>query len=182
MKQPIVKDLINRTHSVISELEHFQTLETEVLNWKASPDTWSILECIEHLIYYSDFYLPEFQKRLKGARKFQPDTPFKSSWLGDYFAKMMLPDEKGKKISTFKSMNPNGKALSRDRIDYFLDQQRTTLNILKQADEADLRKTKSSITLASWLKLRLGDALRVVIYHNERHILQAKRCEESFVK
>lgn len=45
--------------------------------------------------------------------------------------------------------------------------------ILSDLREKDLQKTKTSISISSWVKLQLGDTLRVVIYHQERHLKQA---------
>jgi hypothetical protein len=33
---------------------------------------------------------------------------------------------------------------------------------------------KTSISISSFIKLRLGDTLRLVVYHNWRHLIQAK--------
>jgi hypothetical protein len=47
------------------------------------------------------------------------------------------------------------------------------LSLLEQAKSVNLQKIKASITLSKFIKLRLGDVFRVVIYHNERHLEQA---------
>ncbi len=170
MNQPLLTDLENRTRTIISKLEEFNSLPEELLGQKENPETWSVLECIEHLKYYSDYYIPEIRKTLSKATPYR--APFRTGWLGNYFAKMMKPGTK--KISTFKSMNPNGKILTREVISEFLAQQQEMCELLARADSADLTANRASVSIAPWLRLRLGDILRVVIYHNERHILQAE--------
>ncbi len=49
------------------------------------------------------------------------------------------------------------------------------LDVLDMSKKVNLTKTKTGISISKWLKLRLGDTFRVVIYHNQRHILQAKK-------
>ena len=52
-------------------------------------------------------------------------------------------------------------------------QQERMISLLRMARVADLTRTKTAISLTKLLKLRLGDTFRFVIYHVERHILQA---------
>ena len=62
-------------------------------------------------------------------------------------------------------------------IDKFLEQQHQLLEILKIAKTKDLNKIKTAISISKWIKLKLGDTLRVVIYHNKRHIAQANKLQ-----
>ena len=103
--EKLIDDLIQQTQSNLNMAEGFKQLNETVLNHKTSPKSWSVLECIEHLNRYGDFYLPEIQRRINASN--HPNTKtFKSSWLGNYFAESMLPKEKLNKMKTFKSMDP----------------------------------------------------------------------------
>lgn len=155
------------------EVEAIQSFSDEFLNWKENPTQWSILECIEHLNRYGDFYLPELENRIKSA-KYPASTTFKSGWLGGYFAKSMLPKENLNKMKTFRSMNPLNSKLNRSVLDHFIVQQDRLLLLLEQAKEVNLNKTKTSLSISKWIKLKLGDGLKIVIFHNVRHVVQAK--------
>ena len=171
----LLNDLKDRIKLIISELTNFTSLSESKLNQRRTPKSWSILECIEHLNLYGDFYIPEIEKRIAGSRHpFMKE--FNSSWLGNYFAVSMLPGTTGKlnKMKTFNEMNPLGKKLDASGLSRFLDQQHQLLRLLEMAGKVDLSKTKTSISIRKWIKLRLGDTLRVVIYHNQRHMVQAK--------
>lgn len=174
----LIEDLIERTKSNINRVEVLNVLNDEQLNWKPSAEKWSVLECIEHLNRYAEFYNPEIAQRLKQAKSSKTGR-FKSSWLGEYFAESMKPKEKLNKMKTFTAMNPNQAQLNRSIIDRFLNYQRELLELLSQSRSLDLQRTKTSISISKIIKLRLGDTYRVVIYHNERHILQAKRVLNS---
>src|SRR5690606_11451479 len=123
----------------------------------------------EHLNFYGDFYLPEIERRINSGRH-PSDPQFKAGFLGNYFAKMMLSDEKMKPMKTLNSTNPNGSKLGKATIEKFISQQKKMLALLDAARRVSLNKTKASISIAPILKLKLGDTFRVVIYHNERHI------------
>lgn len=144
------------------------------LQFKLNKDSWSILECLEHLNLYSDFYVPEIKKRIESS-KLKKGKHFKSGYLGNKFALDMLPKENMKTMNTFKSKNPiNSKLDSEKIILKFINQQEEMLSLLEIAKGKNLSKIKTSITLP-FLKFRLGDTFRFVIYHNERHIVQAQK-------
>lgn len=170
----LIEDLKSRTIQVKEALNDFRELSLDELNHRNTPSSWSILECLEHLNLYGDFYLPEIESRISNAPK-STNEQFKSGWLGNYFAISMLPQENGKvnKMKTFKSMNPIHKQLTTNVIDRFAAQQDKLLELLEKAKEVDLTKVRTSISISKWIKLRLGDTFRVVIYHNQRHLLQA---------
>lgn len=170
----LVQDLKSRTEEVIAEAKKFQSLENEQLNWKASPEKWSILECYEHLNRYADFYTNEIANKINTGKK-ATNGIFKSGWLGEYFAKSMLPKEKLNTMKTFSNMNPVGSQLKKNVLDKFIGHQEKMLLLLDQAEAINLSKTKTGITISNWIKLRLGDTFRVVIYHNQRHTVQAQK-------
>lgn len=146
----------------------------KVLNPRPATGSWSALECMEHLNRYGNFYLPEIQRRI--AQSPHPaSAQFKSGWLGNYFAKSLLPKEKLNKMKTFSNMDPMGSELGREVLHTFIAQQEQTLALLQEAKNVDLSKTRTAISISSWIKLRLGDTFRVLIYHNQRHVVQAER-------
>ncbi len=170
----LLNDLEIRTKQVIEQGVKFQNLPIEILNKKMNEDSWSVLECLEHLNLYGRFYLPEIENRIASSNK--PTTKyFRSGILGNYFANSMKPKAKLNKMKTFKSMNPLGSSLGIEVIELFLNQQQIMLRLLESAKHIDLTKVKTSISISNYIKLRLGDTFRVVIYHNERHMVQANK-------
>lgn len=171
----LIADLIDRTKENLNSAEGIKQLSFEKLNWKMNAESWSALECFAHLNLYGDFYLPEIETRIYSAKYAKAVPLFKSGLLGNYFAKAMLPKEKLNKMSTFKDKNPVGSNLTRSVLDKFIAQQKLMLELLDQARNIDLNRTKTSISISKFIKLKLGDTFRVVIYHNQRHIVQAKK-------
>lgn len=175
----LIKELIAITIENRTVVTAFKTQPTDILNHKASPESWSILECIEHLNRYGNFYIPEIRSRLEKST-FTASKTFQPGLLGNYFAKSMLPKEQLNKMKTFESMNPSHCTLDSSVLDLFIKQQDELLALLKRAESADLTKIKTAISISKWIKIRLGDTFRVVIYHNVRHIAQAKRILDLF--
>lgn len=176
--QLLLDELAKITRENLNYVQHLKTLSFEKLNARLSQDSWSALECIEHLNRYGDFYVPEIKNRIFASRS-KSETDFKSGLLGNYFAQMMLPNDKLKKMKTFKSMNPIYSKIDQKVIDVFIAQQNQLLELLKAAQNISLNKTKTAISISKLIKLKLGDTFRFVIYHNQRHILQAKKVIET---
>jgi hypothetical protein len=170
----LINELNQITQQNMNAAQRFRQLTDEELNRREHTGSWSILECIEHLNRYGDFYLPEIKSRIENT-KHQKSETFNSGLLGDYFAKSMLPKEKLNKMNTFKSMNPIGSSLTRSVLDKFIHQQEQLLHLLSQAKQTNLTKVKTSVSISKWIRLRLGDTFRVLIYHNLRHIVQARK-------
>ncbi len=170
----LLNELTNLTKQHLSFIQQLEALPDQVLTQKAHETSWSALECIEHLNRYGHFYLPEISKRVAETRT-EAAPVFKSGWLGNYFANSMLPKEKLNKMKTFAAMNPLNSNVDRTVIDTFILQLQTMLDLLQQCRNVNLNTIKTSISISSFIKLKLGDTLRVVIYHNERHVKQIER-------
>ncbi|WP_196890258.1 DinB family protein [Aureivirga sp. CE67] len=172
--EDLLKELETYTKQNIETAEKLKQLDLDTLQKRANPSTWNALECFEHLNMYGVFYNPEIKNRIENAKHSFVDE-FKSGMIGNYFAKSMLPNEKQSKMKTYLDKDPKYKELDKNTISVFIKQQEEMLKILKSCRKVNLTKTKTAISISTVLKLRLGDTLRVVIYHNIRHIEQAKR-------
>lgn len=177
--------MIFNTNQLIDELKKYTEhhiafsrsileLTEETLQFKNNAKSWSVLECLEHLNRYSDFYNPEITKRIHNSDTIF-NAEFKSGFLGNKFALDMLPKKGMKTMNTFKSKNPINSNLNKQEvISKFIRQEEELLAILDLAKSKNLTEIKTAITLPL-LKFRLGDTFRFVIYHNERHIIQAQK-------
>ncbi len=152
----------------------FQNLTEEKLLQPAANGGWSIAQCLDHLNRYGDYYLPEIAKKLSAAKGKNPGT-FKGSWLGSYFTNMMEPATGKKKIKAFKAYIPPPQLDAYAVVATFINQQEQMLSFLEQSRHADLDGLKIPVSIARWIRLKLGDVFQFVIAHNERHVQQAIR-------
>lgn len=171
LSEILILDLIETTRQNLNFAKLLQQKSETELNWKDNPESWSTLECLEHLNLYGSFYITAIEKTILNSKN-KNEIEFKSGILGNYFAKVMLPKEKLNKIKTFKSKNPLNSNLNRNVIDVFINQQIKTIDLLNNAKTVSLNKNKTEITLTKYIKFKLGDTFRFVINHNIRHIKQ----------
>lgn len=169
--ETLISELIETTRQNLNFVETLKTKSTNQLNWKETPESWSILECLEHLNLYGDFYLSEIEKAINNAKS-NNEPIFKSGIIGNYFAESMLPKEKLNKMKTLKDKNPLNSHLDSKTIDRFINQQVKMLDLLNKTRAVSLNKEKIPITLTKLIKLKMGDTFRFVINHNIRHIKQ----------
>lgn len=152
----------------------FQNLPENALLKPAANGGWSIAQCLDHLNRYGDYYLPEITKKLSAPAGKNPDT-FRGSWLGNYFTNMMEPATGKKKVKAFKAYIPPPQPDAYAVVATFINQQEQMLSLLDKARHADLDGLKVPVSIAKWIRLKLGDVFQFVIAHNERHVQQAIR-------
>jgi len=175
----LIDDLLQRIENCTRTVKDFEILPINRLQFK-NGERWSVLECLEHLNLYGDFYLVEIEKQIITNPRRDISTTFKSGILGNYFANLMaVKDGKITRMKSPKDKNPSNSNLSITTINRFLKQQERLGSLLNQCRGLDLTKTKAAISLTNLIKLRLGDTLRFFCYHIERHVFQAERALEE---
>ncbi len=174
--EKLVQTLIEQTRKIINQAEKLKSLDAPTLSWKADPTSWSMLECLEHLNLYGDFYLPQIEEKIRHSNT-KHESEFKNGMLGAYFAKSMLPKEKLNKMKTFKDKNPLNAKLDKAVIDRFINQQIKLLDLLTQSKNVSLNKVKIETSVASFIKLKLGDTFHFYINHMIRHLKQIERVQ-----
>ncbi len=174
----LINDLLARVGKAADTVSNFRKLSKEEMNARKTASDWSLLECIEHLNIYGNFYLAEIESRLLANKRMPASADFKSGIIGNYFANLVqVKKGKLKKMKTPGVMDPLHTELSITTIERFLKQLDMLRSLLEQAKQTDLVKVKTSISLTKLIRLRLGDTFRFLVYHIERHVLQAQRTQ-----
>lgn len=176
-------DLINELKQItLTNIElikkKFSHLNDQQKNWRKDRESWSINDVFAHLNEYARYYHPTFSSRIEKTRHNEPRDIFISSPLGrSAWKSMKLGNAKNikRKFKAPKNYNPtnNESLVSGKDIERFVEGQEELLTIIDNAAKVNLRKVKVPISISKIVRLRLGDALLFVIYHNERHMQQA---------
>lgn len=152
----------------------FQNTDETHLNAPSSTGGWSITECLWHLNSYGNYYLPLIEKSLGSAEALKATGTFKSGRLGNYFTNMMKPGSGGK-MKTFKNHVPPKGLVAHEVVAEFIRQQELLLQLIRSSANKDLNRIKIPISIARFIRLKLGDVIQFIVAHDERHIQQAKR-------
>lgn len=167
LQSTLLQSLNDLLQGQIEKLNKLKSLDEKALTQPIAPGKWSIAENLEHLLRYGDFYLPEVRQRIRNGRNKTKDS-YKSGLLGIYFVESMKPGKKP--MSTFKNMNPAlSGSVRANAVDSLEAQLNQWVQIIEELKDFDIQKIKTGISISSFIKLRLGDTLGVVIWHQERH-------------
>ena len=176
----LITKLQQQTETLLNKaVQEWQMIAPEKFSQQPAEGSWSAKQCIAHLNMYGDYYLPAIEAAILKAKQ-QKSTAaerFTPGWLGNYFTNMMLqgtnekPAKKMKAMKNYISLNDeDGDKV----IATFIDQQETLLQLLEYAKNIDLNNAKVAISIAKFIKLKLGDVYMFLIAHNYRHVLQAE--------
>ena len=159
----------------------FGTLTGPQLNWKSSQKTWSVAQCLEHLITINSLYFPVFEKMRSGGVSntfWEKHSPL-SGFFGRYLIKASGP-ENPKKMKTSKKAYPSASEIGSDIVVRFQEHNKELAgHIGAISHDVDL-KTIITSPLAGFVTYSLDDCLTILVVHERRHLLQAKRVMESF--
>ncbi|HRI21985.1 MAG TPA: DinB family protein, partial [Panacibacter sp.] len=177
----LLEKLQQQTETLLNKaIREWQMIPPPKFSQQPDGNSWSAKQCIVHLNIYGDYYLPAIEGAILKAKnkKSVSAKEFKPGLFGNYFTHIMLPDIDGKPAKKMKAMKGYISSNNEDSdkvIATFIDQQEKLLQLLEDAKSINLNNTKVAISIAKFLKIKLGDVFMFLIAHNYRHVLQAER-------
>lgn len=157
----------------------FGGLASEQLNWKPSEKSWSVAQCLEHIILTNREFDPEFKKLASGTRKnsfWENVSPF-SGWGGRFLIRAVSEDSKKAKAPSKRIVPPS--VISGDIVKQFVDHIDDVNKQVESVAGADREKTILTSPFLVVFTYKLDDAFTVLVEHTKRHIRQAKRVTEA---
>ena len=161
----------------------FRPQSNAQFRWKPDPDRWSVLECLQHLNLAERFYIRNIQHKVDtlGLVQANPvDQTLESDWVGkamlyaiDPAMNIKLPAPGMTRPRRPDELNPT------EVLNQFVELQSTLHDLLDKAVYLDWNQEKVMTMFGNWLKIRLGDALQMLVAHTERHMNQAMRVREE---
>lgn len=142
--------------------------------WRPAPDRWGVADCCEHLLTVNALYLPRLGAALDAAPPPDPAldaAPWRPTWFGRWF--VGAAGEGGRPIRAFAVFRPPPPAP--DAPERLLAQQDALRALLDRAAGRDLRAPRVASPLSRLIVLRAGEALEMLVAHQERHLAQARR-------
>jgi hypothetical protein len=176
-RQGLITELLDRTELIKAGTQPFLRLTIEQLAFIPAPGEWSIVDIFGHLNLANDIYIRNILSRVTLAPD-QPSDRYRSSWLGDWCYEKIVPRPDGSvlKMKTVKAVTPTKVEGDCKKVLYSFQRKCDALDdILRHAATKDLRRIRIPFHFIPFLHFGLGDTLRTVIAHNERHLLQAQR-------
>jgi hypothetical protein len=176
-KNQLLQELIVEAEKVTQESQTiFGNLKVEQLNWKPEPNQWSIAQCFDHVRTANASYFPIFEQIISGKKKstIWERMPLLPRFWGKMLIKSISPQSQPK-LKAPKMFHPSNSNIDANIIVSFIEQQNQVTNYMKVSQDLDLHNIIISSPVASFITYSLLDAFTVIVKHEHRHFLQAKR-------
>jgi len=163
----------------------FSDISLEQLNWKPFPQSWSIAQCLDHLIMSHTSYFHNLEKITEGNYKmnfWERWSPFTS--LSGRLLKQQLQEQPKKKFKAPKKIQPSASEMKMEIVECYYKSLDNFLEYISNCKKIDIDKTIITSPTLSMVTYSLRDAFQFLIQHEHRHINQAIRVKtnEDFPK
>jgi hypothetical protein len=158
----------------------FGNLNGEQLNWKPTPESWSIGQCLDHLIKTNLPYIPTIEavKTSSWRPTLWQRMPVLPRMMGKLVAGAVSP-QAARKLKSPGKFQPASSNVGADVVKTFLNTQRNLLDIMRSTASLDLTGIIISSPVASFVIYSLLDGYRIISNHEQRHLAQAQRVLNS---
>lgn len=176
MKNAYLSDVLLTLDRMTSEYEkEIDPLTSEQLNWKPNPNSWSVGQCVEHVIITNELYFSIFKKLLNGEKQFNfwEKVPFLPSFFGNFLIKTTQPII-NKKNKTLKVFEPSKSEIPDDILNSFFENQKILIDFVKRSDLVDHENTIVTSPATKVITYSLHDVCIILSGHEERHLNQAR--------
>lgn len=171
------KELISRIDTLTEDVQRsFGGLSAGQLNWKPDGETWSVGQCIDHLITSNNVYFEKIAPVVEGTHR--PNVwariPLWSSIVG-YMLRKAVDPESAKKTKTFTVFEPRQSDIPETVVRDFRENQERLKKLIVDTDGLDRSSVVISSPVSERVPVRLSDAFEVLALHERRHFDQAVR-------
>jgi hypothetical protein len=179
--EDLLQHLRTDVERIRAAAQFFKETDKNKMIYTPNTDKWSVVQILEHLNAYGRFYLPAIQKAMT-EKPTDKSAWFQSGFWGDYFTKSVKPVNVYEVKSRLKAMKGYtfANSLNVDTVlNEFIQQQEELQRLIGMAQHVSLEDVRVPITITKLIKLKLGDALRFLIAHEQRHMIQARNMLKS---
>jgi hypothetical protein len=176
-----LESVVSQADAIANDAQKvFGGLTKEQLNWKPSPERWSVAQCFAHLITSNSGYLPIIDSVLKKQK--QSSTWQKLPFLPGIWAKLLiksLDPKQARKLKAPKKFEPAQSDVSPTIIADFVAQQSKIIEKMRATSHLNLEKIVITSPAANFVAYSLMDAYRIIVVHERRHFQQAQRVTQE---
>ena len=163
----------------------FSNISLEQLNWKPTPKSWSIAQCLDHLIISHNSYFPDLKKITEWTYKmnfWERYSPF--SGVFGRMLKDQLKEQVRRKMKAPKIIQPSVSKMNIEVFERYYNSLDVFLEYISNCRNIDIDKIIINSPTISIVTYSLRDAFQFLIQHEHRHINQAIRVKsgENFPK
>lgn len=153
-------------------------VDPAALTARPGPDTWSAVQCLDHLNTAGWLLLRSMEKKIQRGRAEGPygDPPFDYGFVSRWFVSALQPSSGWTfdAPSVFEPEAPNT-LYPNEVVDEFLVLQDEFAEHVAETEGLDLRRLRLSSPAIPLLRISLGAWFEATLAHERRHLKQAHR-------
>lgn len=176
MNNKHLEELLYRAEMVKQDVrDEFSNLTAFQLNWKPNPESWSIGQCLDHMMVADRTYFPQVEAILQGKyrRPFWSLIPGKPKVWGRLLITMLK--DPNRRLQTVDIFFPTESKVSEAIVDHFLEHEELVIQYLQRMDAVNNGKYYVKSPISNYITYSLRDLAEIMLLHQERHFKQAKR-------
>lgn len=175
MSSPFLQSKLDQIENAVKRtVETFNGLSAAQLNYKTDPKSWSIAQCLDHLVVTDNQYRNTINELSAGTYEGNIWTKMGilAGFFGSYLIKVTgpIPDKKGKTLPNFE---PAQSDLPGNILDTYQAHDKEWRALLSKLDKVDYKKTRISSPAGKAITYSVEDLLTLLANHKERHYHQA---------
>jgi hypothetical protein len=154
------------------------SLNPQQLNWKPSPQQWSVGQCLEHLVLGNNVYIPALSEALENqpTAAVQEITP---GWLARFFIRKFIePSPTMTRARAPRKVVP-ASHVDASILDRFLESNRALGELARRAASYDVNRIRFRNPFIPGLRFTVGTGFDLSLKHERRHLLQAERVRKQ---
>jgi hypothetical protein len=175
-----LKDLTDNLKAITDDARSsFGQLSPEQLNWKPAAKSWSVAQCMDHLILTNSEFFGEIDEIIAGTRKnsfFENYSPL-TGWWGRFLIKAVTEGSRPARAPSKRIEPPSD--IESDIVERYCRHQDELVEKVSRTGNADWEKTVLTSPFLPVMTYKMADAYVVLVQHSKRHINQAKRVMET---
>jgi hypothetical protein len=150
------------------------------LNWKPAADSWSVAQCLDHLISANRSYDPVFDRIMKGeyGKAFLHRLPLLPGFFGRIMIGAVSPDGR-RKFKAPAASQPSSSSIDPQIVERFITNQREMSAKMRSVEDRGPAEIIITSPFVSVVVYSLLDAFRLMTAHERRHFAQAQRVTQA---
>lgn len=165
-----VEPLRNEAHALLEGLSPKQA------NWRATPDQWSIAQCIDHITLTLRLYPERVRDAIEESRTrvAAGARPYREGWFSRWFVRSMEPPPR-MRVRTRRSVEPPVDLDGAAVLAAFDDELTKFSDLVAAADGVSLIHGRVQSPFLKLLRFTLGQTFAINLGHARRHLWQARQ-------
>lgn len=177
----VIHEAFDKFHSASKIVkEEFYGLSEDQLNWNPEKNSWSIAQCLQHIVLTNKAYDDVFRSIASGNYNpglWQKLSPF-SNFMGKMVKQSVHP-ENPKKAKTVPKIDTINETFDSAVVKEFEAEQKRMEQYVHKFEDFDLDRIMLSSPLAGFITYNLGDCITIIANHTLRHVHQALRVKNN---